>query len=169
MSTDQWINVKVRFKDQRSWWFIAGSNGTVTRLCLHAVAFNELDKAHEIAQFVIDPRDEASPGSVVASRVIVDGKEVARYGEVTTPPRAVYGAMGGFRYLIGARNGRGIFHVVEDGRWANVDCDVYNGCHDEAKRAGLDPSHLTIHGYTATISTHGLRFVQEMTREAVTS
>lgn len=149
------IYVKVRFRGERRWCFLAGG-GRVTHLLFHARSCVDEASARRIAADIISYADD----DVVASRIDVDGRTIARFGE-PTPARPVYGPAGGYRYLVSARRGRGTFHVRGDrGGWGHVTATAYNACQDEAKRAGLRTDRLTIHGAIATIQTRGLHFVQ---------
>lgn len=156
-----WINVKVRFKDERQWFFIGGG-GRVSRLRIHAAPVDTLEHAKAIAADVITD-------DVVASRVDVDGRTVASFGK-PTPPRAakpVYGPAGGFTYLVDVTtSGYPVFHVRDGEQWGIVTSDIYGDCYREAKRSGLNTSRLNIHGRICLIATHGLVFHQRWERAA---
>lgn len=157
------VNVKVRMRSTPHRWHFVGMDGRLVRLVIHAVAHRDRDAACASAEDIL----ASNPETVAAARVVEDGRTLARFGEPTPPKPAspVYGAEGGFAYLVSARNGRGTFHVRNpDGTWGSVTSEVYEACHDEAKRAGLDRSRLNVHGSISTIWTRGLHFTQRSNR-----
>lgn len=162
MSDEGWINVKVRFAGERRWYFLS-NGGRVSRLRIHAATVESIDQAKAIAADVISYDDD----NVVASRVDVDGRTVARYGEKTPPlpAKATYGPAGGYHYLVGVTaTGMPVFHVLANGQWATMTADIYEVCYREAKNAGLPTTRLHVYGSSARIATHGLVFHQRWER-----
>lgn len=156
--SDYLCNVKVRFRDERQWHFVS-SGGLVSRLRVHALMFED-DVAERCAKDVLERTPDVS-----ASRIVRNGRTVASFG-APTPPKPAPPDYSGYRYLVSARKDRGTFHVKnEDGTWGHVTANVYNACHDEAQRAGLDTNHLRIHGSICSIVTKGLTFVQRSNRD----
>lgn len=157
------INLKVRMRATPHRWHFVGMDGRLVTLRIHALMYPDLAAATVAAEDIL----ASNPETVAAARVVDEGRTLARFGEPTPPkpPAPVYGPAGGYLYLVSARKGRGTFHVVnDDGTWGRVTSGIYNACLHEARRAGLDPRHLNIHGAIATISTNGLRFVQRSNR-----
>jgi hypothetical protein len=155
--------VKVRMRTDRRWWFLGG-DGQLTRLRLRAGTSPERPEAERVAIATLSNNAE----DVGATKVVVlqSGRTLAHYGNPTPPkPQPFDFAGNGYRYLVELRRGRGVFHVKDAaGRWANVSYEAYEVCHAEAERFGLDARPLAIHGATCTVSTKGLRFVQESNR-----
>lgn len=159
----EWVNIKVRFKGERRWWFMS-TGGKVSHLRIHAATVGSVEQAKAIAADVITHDDD-----VVASRVDADGRTVARYGEATpkAADKPVYGPAGGYTYLVGATNaGHPVFHVRDGDDWGTLTAAVYSACHDEARRAGLATGRLNVYGRIALISTRGLVFHQRWDRAA---
>jgi hypothetical protein len=158
--TETTYAVKVRFKGERHWYFLGGGGGRLVRLRVHAGTSGDGAKAGRTAAALL-----AAEAERLAAVRVVDfhtGRVLAHFGE-QSPSRVPAPDLGGYRYLAAVSRGRGTFHVKDEaGRWANVSAEVYEACHEEARRAGLDTSRLTVHGCTATISTRGLRFVQRV-------
>lgn len=155
--------IKVRLPGEYRWYFL-GSSGRLTRLRVHAGLTDDRARAEEVASSLLADNSE----EVAATRVVSmehQGKVLAHYGE-PTPPKPAPFDFSPYRYLVAIRGRRGTFHARDaDGGWANVSEAVYEACYEEARRAGLDTSPLTIHGCIATIITKGLRFVQRSNRE----
>lgn len=161
MNTPSWINVKVRFKGERRWHFLS-TGGRVSYLRIHAATVDTVHEAKTLAA------DLVGGDGVVASRVVVDGRTVARFGEPTPPAtKPVYGPAGGYTYLVAVTsNGHPVFHVRDGDDWGIVTEEIYEACHEEAKRAGLPRKRLNIYGRMCLLSTHGLVFHQTWKRTA---
>lgn len=155
--------VKVRLHGERRWHFL-GTGGCLARLWVHAAMFPTPDTAIEAARDVLT----SNPTRVAAVRVDDDGHTLFRLGEPTPPRTAppVYGAGGGYRYLVGVTaSGRPVFHVTDDeGQWSHVSWDIAEQIYDEAHRAGLTARPLRVHGSTCAYATAGFRFIQESRR-----
>lgn len=148
------LYVKVRFDDERAFRFV-GADGRTTRLVLHASPFRDVEGAKACARRLVEDNDDVAEAHVRRGR-----RCVASYG-TAMPPRPLYGAAGGYRYLIGVTgSGRGRFAVVDaDGNYGTVDFAVYEALVAERDRAGLS-GPMTVYGRLCFVVTDGLRFVQ---------
>lgn len=102
--------VKLRFGDERKWHFL-GDRGRVAQLRIHAVTFNDPDKARLCAERLLAEND-----TVAATRVVRDGRTVVSFG-APTPPKPAPPDLSGYRYLVAVRKDRGTFPRQEAERF----------------------------------------------------